>query len=68
MLDLVQNALHQASFMYERVDGQQSVLRRKESLSRFADDPRCTVMLATLGSGGEGWVLCDIVQSQSLTE
>lgn len=54
MLDLVQNALLKANFLCERIDGQYSIKRREEVLSRFADDPYCTVMLATIGSGGEG--------------
>ncbi|KAF5712259.1 helicase-like transcription factor [Fusarium mundagurra] len=54
MLDLVQKALLQAGFLCERIDGQYSIKQRETALSRFADDPCCTVMLATLGSGGEG--------------
>ncbi|KAF4962505.1 hypothetical protein FSARC_9428 [Fusarium sarcochroum] len=29
-------------------------IQRQKSLSRFTDDPSCTIMLATIGSGGEG--------------
>ncbi|EXL55935.1 hypothetical protein FOCG_03652 [Fusarium oxysporum f. sp. radicis-lycopersici 26381] len=54
MLDLVQSALLQASFLCERIDGQYSIKQREKALSRFANDPCCTVMLATIGSGGEG--------------
>ncbi|KAI6773056.1 hypothetical protein HG530_004014 [Fusarium avenaceum] len=54
MLDLVQKALLQAGFSCERIDGQYSIKRREEALSRFANDPCCTVMLTTIGSGGEG--------------
>jgi SNF2 family DNA or RNA helicase len=54
MLDLVQNALQQAGFLCERIDGQYSIKRREKALYRFANDPCCTVMLATIGSGGEG--------------
>ncbi|KIL89286.1 hypothetical protein FAVG1_07680 [Fusarium avenaceum] len=54
VLDLVQNALLQAGFVCERIDGKCSIKRREESLSRFVNDPCCTVMLATIGSGGEG--------------
>ncbi|KAF5979480.1 helicase-like transcription factor [Fusarium coicis] len=54
MLDLVQEALLQAGFLCERIDGQSSIKQRDTALSRFANDPCCTVMLATLGSGGEG--------------
>ncbi|KAF5228148.1 hypothetical protein FANTH_14579 [Fusarium anthophilum] len=54
MLDLVQEAILQASLLCERIDGQRSIEQREKALSRFANDPCCTVMLATLGSGGEG--------------
>lgn len=54
MLDLVQKALLQAGFLCERIDGQSSIRQRETALSRFANDHCCTVMLATLGSGGEG--------------
>ncbi|WKT45258.1 Helicase superfamily 1/2, ATP-binding domain [Fusarium oxysporum f. sp. vasinfectum] len=54
MLDLVQKALLQASFLCERIDGKYSIKQREKALSRFANDPCCTVMLATIGSGGEG--------------
>ncbi|KAF4502251.1 helicase-like transcription factor [Fusarium agapanthi] len=54
MLDLVEKALLQASFLCERIDGQYSIKQREKALSRFANDPCCTVILATLGSGGEG--------------
>ncbi|KAF5573492.1 helicase-like transcription factor [Fusarium pseudocircinatum] len=54
MLDLVQKALLQAGFMCVRIDGQYSIKQREKALTRFASDACCTVMLATLGSGGEG--------------
>ncbi|KAG5774834.1 hypothetical protein H9Q73_011502 [Fusarium xylarioides] len=47
-------ALLQASFLCERIDGQYSIKQREKAMSRFANDPCCTVMLASLGSGGEG--------------
>nr|RBQ99032.1 hypothetical protein FVER53263_03350 [Fusarium verticillioides] len=54
MLDLVQKALLRAGLSCERIDGQSSIKQRDTALSRFANDPCCTVMLTTLGSGGEG--------------
>ncbi|KAG5768599.1 hypothetical protein H9Q72_003911 [Fusarium xylarioides] len=54
MLDLVQNSLVQGGFLCVRIDGRYSIEQREDALSRFANDPLCTVMLATLGSGGEG--------------
>ncbi|CVL12338.1 related to helicase-like transcription factor protein [Fusarium proliferatum] len=54
MLNLVQAALLQAGFSCVRIDGQYSIYQRQETLYKFVNDPCCTVMLATLGSGGEG--------------
>ncbi|KAF5617713.1 hypothetical protein F25303_13211 [Fusarium sp. NRRL 25303] len=54
MLNLVQAAILQAGFSCVRIDGQYSIRQREKALSKFAKDPSCTVMLATLGSGGEG--------------
>ncbi|KAF4448413.1 hypothetical protein F53441_8221 [Fusarium austroafricanum] len=54
MLDLVHDALQQAGFSCARIDGQHSIPRRQRSLSQFANDPCCTIMLATIGSSGEG--------------
>ncbi|KAF5627127.1 helicase-like transcription factor [Fusarium sp. NRRL 52700] len=54
MLDIVQKALLQAGLLCERIDGKYSIKQREKALWRFSNDPYCTVMLATLGSGGEG--------------
>ncbi len=54
MLNLVQHALEEEGFSVARIDGQKSLLERAHAISRFSKDPRCTVMLATIGSAGEG--------------
>ncbi|KAF5541969.1 helicase-like transcription factor [Fusarium mexicanum] len=54
MLDLVQKPLLQAGFQCVRIDGQYSIKQREKALSIFANDTCCTIMLASLGSGGEG--------------
>ncbi|KAF5667795.1 hypothetical protein FHETE_5564 [Fusarium heterosporum] len=41
-------------FITARIDGQASLEQRRQALKRFQGDPNCTVMLATIGSAGEG--------------
>jgi SNF2 family DNA or RNA helicase len=38
----------------ERIDGQLSLRRRRQAINRFTERPKCTVMLASIGSAGEG--------------
>ncbi|RSL98109.1 hypothetical protein BHE90_008703 [Fusarium euwallaceae] len=54
MLDLVQIALRQHGYSYERIDGQSSLPQRQEAISKFNNNPACTVFLATISSAGEG--------------
>jgi SNF2 family DNA or RNA helicase len=54
MLDLVLQALQSNGFVCERIDGQTSLRDRSRALQRFTHDPECTVMLASIGSIGEG--------------
>ncbi|KAH6876382.1 SNF2 family N-terminal domain-containing protein [Thelonectria olida] len=54
MLGLIETALQQSGISYERLDGQSTLLQRSNAMRKFADDPTCTVMLATIGSAGEG--------------
>jgi len=56
MLDLIEAALQANSFVYQRIDGQTALSRRIEALDTFNTDPNCTVMLASIGSIGEGYV------------
>jgi SNF2 family DNA or RNA helicase len=58
MLDLVQQDLAADGFITERIDGQSSLKRRRQAMKRFAEDPSCTIMLASIGSAGEGYVPC----------
>lgn len=62
MLDLVQQALEREKFSVVRIDGQKSLKDRTAALSRFKVNPRCTVMLASIGSAGEGCVPCVILR------
>lgn len=54
MLDKVGRALHAAGFNYQRIDGQSSLKSRAETMKIFSEDSSCTVMLASMGSAGEG--------------
>ena len=56
MLDLVQEALKATGFGVQRIDGQSSLQQRSEAIRQFNNDLDCTVMLASLGSAGEGYV------------
>ncbi|KAK4198874.1 SNF2 family N-terminal domain-containing protein [Triangularia verruculosa] len=54
MLNLVQQHIEDAGFGVARIDGGTSLVDRSKAMSRFRDDPSCTVMLATIGSAAEG--------------
>jgi SNF2 family DNA or RNA helicase len=54
MLDLIQQALSTYSFNICRIDGSTGLEGRTMALKRFNEDPDCSVMLATIGSAGEG--------------
>jgi SNF2 family DNA or RNA helicase len=56
MLDLIEVALRANGFVYQRIDGQTALSRRITALHTFNTDPNCTVMLASIGSMGEGYV------------
>lgn len=55
MLDLVQHHLESNGFTLQRIDGQSSLSKRDRAISQFSKDPKCTVMLASIGSAGEGY-------------
>jgi SNF2 family DNA or RNA helicase len=54
MLDLIQLALESNGFQFERVDGQTSLEGRRRAIDEFNENSRRTVMLASIGSAGEG--------------
>ncbi|KAK1833651.1 SNF2 family N-terminal domain-containing protein [Podospora conica] len=54
MLDLIESPLRKAGFSFRRIDGKGSLKQRAEALTAFSEDPSCTVLLASLGSAGEG--------------
>lgn len=57
MLNLIELAIKSRGIDYERLDGQTSLKSRGESIKRFNEEINCTVMLATIGSAGEGFVI-----------
>ncbi|KAI9708611.1 MAG: hypothetical protein M1820_003829 [Bogoriella megaspora] len=54
MLDLIQEALKANGFCLQRIDGTASLKDRSRAIDQFTQDPNCTVMLASIGSAGEG--------------
>ena len=54
MLDLIQHALRSSGFCFQRIDGKSSLENRSKAITDFNEDPKCTVMLASIGSAGEG--------------
>jgi SWI/SNF-related matrix-associated actin-dependent regulator of chromatin subfamily A3 len=55
MLGLVARALRMHGFIFQRVDGQTDLSQRIRALELFDSNPSCTVMLASIGSIGEGY-------------
>ncbi|SCN69496.1 related to helicase-like transcription factor protein [Fusarium fujikuroi] len=54
MLNLLEIALRGEGFKFARIDGQKSLVERTSALRSFRNDDSCTVMIATIGSIGEG--------------
>lgn len=54
MLDLLEGTLNSDGFTVQRIDGRCSLQERDSALRQFNEDPGCTVMLASIGSAGEG--------------
>ncbi|KAI1372549.1 hypothetical protein F4677DRAFT_247519 [Hypoxylon crocopeplum] len=54
MLDLLEYALVGNGLKFVRIDGQKSFTQRISAISTFNGDDGCTVMIATIGSVGEG--------------
>jgi SNF2 family DNA or RNA helicase len=54
MLDLIQEALLHYHFRICRIDGSTTLEGRSNVLRKFSEDADCAVMLATIGSAGEG--------------
>ncbi|KAI1079678.1 SNF2 family N-terminal domain-containing protein [Whalleya microplaca] len=54
MLDLIESTLRRSNFTIQRIDGQTSLEGRGEALRQFNKFEGCVVMLASIGSCGEG--------------
>ena len=54
MLDLVQKDFQSVGLGVQRIDGRASLQQRRAAIEQFSSDPGCTVMLASIGSAGEG--------------
>lgn len=55
MLTLIEKSLGAEGFAYERIDGKRSITQTRMALKSFRTDPRCTVLLASIGSAGVGY-------------
>lgn len=55
MLDLIEQALHEAGIDFRRIDGQTSLEARRNAMLDFNGRSDCTVMLASIGSAAEGY-------------
>ena len=60
MLDLVEIALGISGFGFQRIDGKQAEPRRRSVLEEFRNNVGCNILLASIGSAGVGYVVCDI--------
>ena len=60
MLDLVEIALYKSGFGFQRIDGKQVEGRRRSVLQEFRTDGRCSILLASIGSAGVGYDICDL--------
>jgi SNF2 family DNA or RNA helicase len=58
MLELVETMLRDHGFNYQLITGQTALHNRIKAVSLFNEDPNCTIMLATIGSTGEGYCCC----------
>lgn len=54
MIDMIETSLRCNGFLWQRIDGRTVLKSRSEAMRRFNEDPNCTVMLASIGSAGEG--------------
>jgi SNF2 family DNA or RNA helicase len=57
MLDLIAIALCEKGVDFCRIDGRSTLSQRGKALDRFGKNPACTIMLASMGAAGEGYVL-----------
>jgi SNF2 family DNA or RNA helicase len=54
MLDLTQQSLEESGFICQRIDGRTNLEGRNRAIIQFNQDVKCTVMLASIASAGEG--------------
>ncbi len=65
MLNLIQEAFKQNGIHFRRIDGQTSLLQRTAALEEFQSEPDCGVLLASIGSIGEGWVQAVVLKASA---
>lgn len=54
MLNFIEKALRMNKIGFQRIDGRTTLPGRAQALETFRNDPECRVMLASIGSIGEG--------------
>ena len=60
MLDLAEIALGRSGFGFQRIDGKQAEARRRSVLEEFRKNVGCSILLASIGSAGVGYVIREI--------
>ena len=60
MLDLVEIALGMSGYGFQRIDGKQDEARRRSVLEDFRKNIGCSILLASIGSAGVGYVIRDV--------
>lgn len=65
MLDLVGKALQKENVIFQRIDGQKTLEERQAAMQEFNDNPDCTVLLASIGSSTEGYIISPITTSKT---
>jgi SNF2 family DNA or RNA helicase len=56
MLDFTEKDLRQEGIGFRRIDGSKSIEARASAVWALRNDPHCQVLLASIGSAGEGYV------------
>ena len=59
-MDLVEIALGIRGFRFQRIDGKQAEARRRSVLDEFQKNVGYSILLASIGSAGVGYVILDM--------
>lgn len=67
MLDLIEKAITLMGLEFQRIDGKKSIEQRRGALKEFSANGNCTVMLASIGCAGLGYLSVPISRHTLLT-